>query len=231
MSEPFPCRVPPLSVLSWAGGLLMLGCLAWLLWPSAPVRPLPGAEGLLQRGAEGACVAVAAVSGGLGGRLDLRLEGPVVSEGCGGCPASGAWPVLGCEVRLRPVARAPGPFGGTLEVRRDGRAIVFLGLSGHASGLSAALHWRALAGEPGQAPLAFELRNLGDAVGPPGAPVLLGPDAGGLRIAWTDCGVPLAPGGSCGVQVEILRPGGSGLLAMPGGGPGIRVGTGDLSDW
>jgi len=230
MPVPVLRRPRPAAVLSWAAGATLLGWLAWGLWPSASVRPLPGAERLLQRGAEGACVAVAEVAGGLGGRLEIRLEGPVVSEGCGGC-APGPWPVASCEIRLRPVSGAPGPFGGTLEVRRDGRAPVFVGLSGHASGLSSALHWRALAREPGQAPLAFELRNLGDAAGPPGAPVLLGPDAGGLRIAWTDCGAPLAPGGSCGVRVEILRPGGAGLLAVPGGGPGIRVGAGDLSDW
>lgn len=218
------------AVLSWAAGAALLGWLAWELWPSTVVRPLPGAQALLQRGAEGTCTAVAEVVGGLGGRLSLRLEGPVVSEGCGGC-ASGAWPSSACEVRVRPVSGAPGPFGGTLEVRRDGRTPIFVGLSGHASGLSSALHWRVLSGEPGQAPLAFELRNLGDAAGPPGTPVLLGPEAGGIRIAWTDCGAPLPPGGACEVRLEIARPGAAGLLAVPGGGAGIRVGTGDLSDW
>lgn len=231
MSSVRPPRVRAAARLAWTGVGLLLLAATWLAWPSAPVRPLPGAEGLLQRGGEGACAAVAAVEGGLGGRIEIRVEGPLVMEGCGGCAASGPWPGQACEVRLRPVSGAPGPFGGTLEVRRDGRALVFLGLSGHASGLSPALHWRALAGEPGVPPLAFELRNLGDAPGPPGTPVLTGPESGGLRIAWTDCGPPLRPGGTCGVRVEIVRPGAAGMLSLPGAGPGIRVGSGDLSEW
>ena len=216
---------------SWAGGVLLLMVAAWLAWPSAPVRPLPGSKSLLQQGGEGACVAVAAVEGGLGGQIEIRVEGPLVMEGCGGCAASGPWPVEGCEVRLRPVSRAPGPFGGTLEVRQDGRPIAFLGLSGYASGLLPALHWRAIGGETGVPPLVFELRNLGDAPGPPGVPVLMGPNSGGLRIAWTDCGMPLPPGGTCGVRVEIVRPGAAGLLSLPGGGPGIRVGANHILGW
>jgi hypothetical protein len=118
-----------------------------------------------------------------------------------------------------------------LDVLRDGRSLAFVGLSGHAYGLSPALHWRALPPDGGGLATAFELRNLGDAPGPPGAPVLLGPDSGGLRIAWTSCGLPLAPGAACGVRIQVLRPGASGLLAMPGIVGGIRVGSGDLSDW
>lgn len=70
----------------------------------------------------------------------------------------------------------------------------------------------------------FELRNLGDAPGPPGVTVLMGLESGGLRIAWTNCGVPPGAGETCVVWVEILRAGASAVLSVPGGGSGIRVG-------
>jgi hypothetical protein len=217
-------------LLAAGAAALALAAAAWAMWPVAPVRVLPGADGLFQRGREGACVAVAALAGGVGGRMEIRLEGPLVADGCGGC-ASGAWPTEGCEVRVRPVAGAPGPFGGTLDVLRDGRSLAFVGLSGHAFGLSPALRWRALPSEDGGSATAFELCNLGDATGPPGYPILLGPESDGLRIAWTDCGLPLEPGAVCVVRIRVLRSGASGLLALPGVVGGIRVGPGDLSEW
>jgi hypothetical protein len=213
-----------------AAAALALVAAAWAMRPAAPVRALPGAEGLFQRGREGACVAVAALAGGIGGRLEIRLEGPLVTDGCGGC-VSGAWPTERCEVRVRPVAGAPGPFGGTLDVLRDGRSLAFVGLSGHAFGLSPALHWRALPSKGGGPATVFELRNLGDVPGPPGSPILLSPESDGLRIAWTDCGRPLEPGAACVVRIRVLRPGASGFLTLPGVGGGIRVGPGGLSDW
>jgi hypothetical protein len=212
-----------------AAAALALVAAAWAMRPAAPVRALPGAETLFQRGRESACVAVAALAGGIGGRLEVRLEGPLVTDGCGGC-ASGAWPAEGCEVRVRPVAGSPGPFGGALVVLRDGRFLAFVRLSGHAYGLSPALHWRALPSEDGEPATVFELRNLGDAPGPPGHPVLLGPESDGLRIARTDCGRPLEPGAACVVRIRVLRPGASGLLTLPGVAGGIRVGAGNLSD-
>lgn len=75
--------------LSWVCGVLLLLMAVWEAWPPLAVRSLLGAERLFQRSEEGACVAVAKVTGGVGERLDLLIEGPFVAEGCRGCPASG----------------------------------------------------------------------------------------------------------------------------------------------